>query len=143
MAMNDISDFKRIGQSRILDKGKIVQYLHQIHHLHVPHIDVQQQPIPSAISLVNMQTRFFLKPVDEVEEDETLALLTEISESTKSRGGDQGLDLGVVALQRIIQQLRGLQSKGRANIFDPHASRAAGLVPYTDYLHGKQKNPEY
>lgn len=131
-------DFQRIGYLRpklTIDTRREEDF--KLRYNYIPHVPVVQKlPIPSASELINSPLRFHLQSQ---ESNRPLAwrsnpAIRSSLDDCDTPPSEYGVDLGVVALQRIVNQLRGLQSKGRAHVFDPLAAKAAGLPPYTDYL---------
>jgi len=98
---------------------------------------------PSTSTLIAMPNRFSLKPFEKGDEsgggapeDALLAELTSDAHSTAPL-----LDLGTVALQRIVSQMKGLRYDVKAEEhFIKDAARQGGLKSYLNYL--TRKNPQ-
>ena len=100
--------------------------------------------------LINRERRFYLRAVDDSAKHAAATLMEDslsldddtfrvfdLHTKTEAQSGSS-LDLGTVALQRIVTQMKGLHYDVQEAAFVKDAARLSGLRSYTDYLTGRE-----
>ena len=118
---------------------------------YVPHMNVHATgSLDDIAELVNRERRFYLRPVDESAKQ---AAIDDILEDTSEDNGidfhifdmHKGekdasvLDLGTVALQRIVTQMKGLRYDVQESVYIKDSAKLSGLKRYGDYILGKPR----
>ncbi len=129
------------------------------HHAYVPFVTLAPKLPASAVAITGLKQRYHYNPP--VEKSRASSDGVNVDDLTKDGGeksvsfassqsvDDGGIDLGTGYLQSIVNQMGGGTRKQPSDgerdkkpsfIFDPRASREAGLNRYCDFLHGKGIN---
>lgn len=123
---------------------------------YVPHMTVRGGGEHSVIDagdvsdLINRERRFYLRAVDDSAKHAAATLMEDslsldvdtfrvfdLHTKTEEQSGSS-LDLGTVALQRIVTQMKGLHYDVQEAAFVKEAAKLSGLRSYTDYLTGRE-----
>ena len=109
----------------ISDQPKWQQY--------VPYSAMEQRDIPSIVDITKHKTRVYLRPqqINRIQKD-----LEQKEDFPTNFDAKKFLDLGVKPLQRIIDEMKSLTSEVPDESYNPKAAREAGIIKYTDFLHG-------
>ena len=131
-------------------KDRVQRY---VPHLHVP----SAGSLDDIADLINRSQRFYLRPVDDHAKsaaalDSSLAGNDDndddsvndfhIFDINKVEKSSSVLDLGTVALQRIVTQMKGLRYDVQESVYVKDAAKLGGLKRYGDYVKGVPKEDE-
>ena len=125
---------------------------------YVPHMTVRGGGEQSTLDagdvsdLINRERRFYLRAVDDSAkhaaatlmedslslDDDTFRVFDLPTKAEDQSGGGSSLDLGTVALQRIVTQMKGLHYDVQEAAFVKDAAKLSGLRSYADYLTGRE-----
>lgn len=122
------------------------------HHAYVPFVALAPKPPASAVAITGLKQRYHYNPPVEKsaassDDNENMRENGEksVSFATSQAASDEGIDLDMAYLQSIVNQMGGGTRKQTSDgerdnkpsfIFDPRASREAGLNRYCDFLLG-------
>ena len=85
---------------------------------HIPHIITKPQPLPTLTNLINMRERYHLSSSEESQNNKNdRSILASAEADAQALEKDEQvpvLDLGTMALQRIVTQMKGMGYKSNS-----------------------------
>ena len=132
--------------SRATNKGATNVHEERVQR-YVPYVHVHSQHLQDISDLINRDRRFYLRHVDETakhaaiddvmgDEDSDDDDDFHVFDVSKAEKESTGLDLGTVALQRIVTQMKGMRYDVQESVYVKDSAKLNGLKPYCDYVKG-------